>query len=55
MRDQVRIKNVVIRVIKRDRVWNDDREEKNEEKATVESTATVSQVAKKNRTIVIAN
>ena len=32
MRDQVRIKNVVIRVIKRDRVWNDDREEKNEER-----------------------
>ena len=28
MRDQVRIKNVEIRVIKRDRVRNDDREKK---------------------------
>ena len=32
MRDQVRIKNVEIRVIKRDRVRNDDREKKNEER-----------------------
>ena len=32
MRDQVKIKNVEIRVIKCDRVWNDDREEKNEDK-----------------------
>ena len=32
MRDQVKIKNVEIRVIKRDRVRNDDREKKNEER-----------------------
>ena len=32
MRDQVRIKNVEIRVIKQDRVRNDDREKKNEER-----------------------
>ena len=32
MRDQVKIKNVEIRGIKCDRVWNDDREEKNEDK-----------------------
>ena len=32
MRDQVKIKNVEIRVIKWDRVRNDDREKKNEER-----------------------
>ena len=32
MRDQVGIKNVEIRVKKQDRVWNDDKEEKNEER-----------------------